>query len=139
MKPTSVVPELYVRHGRAAVDFYLRAFGAVVDYQVGGTDDNPSVVCQLSVDGAPFWVSDEAPDQGNHSPESLGGATARVLLVVDDPDAVVGRAVASGAALVNPVSDEHGWRLGRVRDPYGHQWEVGRPLGPWPPEHGEPG
>jgi PhnB protein len=136
---TSVMPELSVHHGRAAVDFYIRAFGAVVDYQVGGTDDNPSVVCQLSVDGAPFWVSDEAPDQGNYSPDSLGGVTARVLLVVDDPDALVHRAVAAGAVLVHPVSDEHGWRLGRIRDPYGHHWEVGKPPRPWPPAHADLG
>jgi PhnB protein len=136
---TSVMPELSVHHGRAAVDFYIRAFGAVVDYQVGGTDDNPSVVCQLSVDGAPFWVSDEAPDQGNYSPDSLGGVTARVLLVVDDPDALVDRAVAAGAVLVHPVSDEHGWRLGRIRDPYGHHWEVGKPPRPWPPAQADLG
>ena len=63
----------------------------------------------------------------------LGGTTLRVLLVVDDPSAVVARAVALGAAEVHPVESAHGWLLGRVQDPFGHHWEIGRPLGPWPP------
>jgi len=54
----SIVPELSVRRGREAVEFYKRAFGAVEVYRVGGTDDNPDIVAQLSVGGASFWVSD---------------------------------------------------------------------------------
>ena len=56
-----------------------------------------------------------------------------MLLLVDDPDAVVTRAVAAGATLVHPCVDEHGWRLGRVLDPFGHHWEIGKPLIAWPP------
>ena len=67
------------------------------------------------------------------SPDSLGGTTGRVLLVVDTPEAVVAAAVDAGALAVSPVQDEHGWRLGRVVDPFGHEWEIGRPLGEWPP------
>jgi PhnB protein len=135
----AVVAQLSVRRGREAVDFYRTAFGAVEVYRVGGTDAHPEVVSQLEIDGTTFWVSDESPEHGNHSPESVGGATTRLLLVVDDPDAVVARAVAAGAREVNPVSEEHGWRMGRIEDPYGHHWEVGHPLGEWPPrEHHHP-
>src|SRR6266850_7308570 len=87
----SIVPELSVRRGRIAVEFYKAAFGAVEDYRVGGTDDHEEVVAQLSVGNASFWVSDESPPHGNFSPESLGGATARMLLIVDDPGIVVDR------------------------------------------------
>jgi PhnB protein len=131
-----VVPELSVRRGRAAIEFYKAAFGAVEDYRVGGTGAHEQVVAQLSVGGATFWVSDEAPAQGNLSPETLGGCTVRLLLVVDDPDGVVERAVAAGAKEVSPVGEEHGWRLGRITDPFGHNWEIGKPLGPWPPAAG---
>jgi PhnB protein len=131
---TRIVPELSVRRGRAAIEFYKAAFGAVEDYRVGGTDDHEEVVAQLSVGDATFWVADESPAHHNFSPESIGGATARILLIVDDPAAVVERAVAAGATEVDPVGNEHGWRLGRIRDPFGHHWEVGRPLGVWPPE-----
>jgi PhnB protein len=129
----SVMAQLSVRRGRAAIDFYKAAFGAVEDYRVGGTDSHPEVVAQLSVGETSFWVADESPEHGNHSPESLGGGTVRMLIVVDDPDAVVERAVAEGATEIYPVGEEHGWRLGRIADPFGHHWEVGRPLGPWPP------
>jgi PhnB protein len=128
-----IQPELSVRRGREAIAFYAAAFGAVEDYRVGGTEDHEPVVAQLSVGGASFWVSDEAPEQGNFSPESVGGATTRMLLVVEDPEAVVEKAVAAGATVLHPVGDEHGWRLGRILDPFGHPWEIGRPLIDWPP------
>ncbi len=56
-----------------------------------------------------------------------------MLLVVDEPEAVLRQAVAVGATEESPVGDEHGWRLGRIVDPFGHEWEIGRPLGAWPP------
>jgi PhnB protein len=128
--------QLSVRHGRAAVEFYKAAFGAVEDYRVGGTDEHEAVVCQLSVGGGTFWVADESPEHANFSPESLGGSTTRMLLVADDPDEAIARAVAAGATLIRPAADEHGWRLGRIEDPFGHHWEIGRPQGTWPPRHG---
>jgi PhnB protein len=133
-----VLPQLSVRRGREAVDFYERAFGAVEVYRVGGTDQHPDVVSQLMIGDAAFWVSDEAPAVGNHSPESLGGATVRMLLQVDHPHAVVERAIAAGATEVYAVTEEHGWLLGRVVDPYGHHWEIGKPLVDWPPADGRP-
>ena len=133
-----LVPQLSVRRGRAAVAFYEEAFGAVEVYRVGGTNEHPDVVSQLVVGEATFWVSDEAPEHGNFSPESVGGGTVRMLLVVDDPDAAIARAVAAGAREVYPVGEAHGWRLGRIEDPFGHHWEVGKPLVPWPPPSGRP-
>ena len=129
----SLLPQLSVRGGLAALDFYRAAFGAEVVYQVGGTVGNPSVVAELSIDGAGFWVADESPEHANFSPESVGGATTKLLLIVEHPEAVIDRAVGAGASLVYPAGKEHGWLLGRVRDPYGHHWEIGKPLRPWPP------
>jgi PhnB protein len=130
---TALMPELAVRGGRSALAFYAAAFGAVVEYQVGGTDEHEPVVAQLAVGDGRFWVNDESPAHGSNSPESVGGPTARMLLVVDDPDAVQAAAVRAGAAEEAAVGEAHGWRMGRVRDPFGHHWEIGRPLGPWPP------
>jgi PhnB protein len=129
----TVSPELSVRRGREAVDFYKAAFGAVEVYRVGGTDEHESVVSELSVGGASFWVSDESPPNKHFSPESLGGSTVRLLLIVEDPRSVVERAVAAGARAVSPVHEEHRWQLGRIEDPFGHQWEIGKPLVDWPP------
>jgi PhnB protein len=134
----SVLPQLSVRRGRAAIEFYEEAFGAIEVYRVGGTDANPDVVAQLSVGSASFWVSDESPEHANFSPESVGGGTVRMLLIVDDPKSAVERAVAAGATEVYPVGEEHGWRLGRIKDPFGHHWEIGTPLIPWPPADGRP-
>jgi PhnB protein len=128
--PTRIAPQLSVRRGREAVEFYKAAFGAVEVYRVG--DD--SVVVQLSVDGAEFWVSDESPEHLNFSPESIGGGTARMLLKVADPRQAFATAIAAGATEVMAVDERHGWLLGRVVDPFGHHWEIGRPLGPWPPD-----
>ena len=131
-----ISPELSVRRGRAAIDFYRAAFGAREVYRVGGTQEHPDVVAQLTVGQTAFWVSDESPPHKNFSPESLGGSTVRLLLVVDDPRSVVERAAALGATVAAPVAAEHGWLLGRIEDPFGHQWEIGKPLIPWPPSHG---
>ena len=130
---TSIQPQLAVRRGREALAFYVAAFDATVLHLVGGTDDNPDVVAQLSVGDATFWISDEAPDAGQHSPESLGGGTVRLLLVVDDPHDVVASAAAHGASVTAEVHEEHGWLLGRIVDPFGHHWEIGHPTAGWPP------
>ena len=87
MTTASVIAQLSVRRGRAAIEFYKAAFGAVEEYRVGGTEANEAVVAQLAIGGSVFWVADESPAHANHSPESLGGATTRMLLIVDDPQA----------------------------------------------------
>jgi PhnB protein len=135
----AVIAQLSVRRGREAVEFYKAALGAVEVYRVGGDEQNESVVSQLTIGDASFWVADESPEHGNFSPETVGGGTVRLLLMVDDPDAAVRRAVEAGATEVYPVGEEHGWRMGRIADPFGHHWEVGRPLGEWPPPGGGPG
>lgn len=136
---TGVMPELSVRRGREAVEFYKAAFGAVEIYRVGGTEEDEDVVAQVSVGNTSFWVSDESPPHKNFSPESLGGSTVRLLLIVQDPHSVVERAVALGATEVSPVEEEHGWLLGRIEDPFGHHWEIGKPQVEWPPSHANQG
>jgi PhnB protein len=126
----SIQPELWVDGASAAVAFYQAAFGAAVLHSVGDGDD---IVAQLSVGSAQFWVTEANSDMQRFSPRAIGGTTSRTLLVVDDPDAVLSRAVGAGATLIAPVIEEHGWRMGRIADPFGHEWEIGRPLGHWPP------
>ena len=121
----SIAPWLSVRKGAQAVDFYKSAFSASEIFRLDG---GGGVVARLSVQGAEFWVSDESPDHGNFSPETLGGGSVRMILTVADPDAVFAQACAAGASSVHAVTEGHGWRVGRVLDPYGHHWEIGRPL-----------
>jgi PhnB protein len=113
-----------VRGSAKAVEFYKAAFGATEALRIDG--DGGSVVARLSVDGAEFWLGDESPEYQNFSPETVGGGTVRMVFTVSDPDAMFARAVKAGARAVNPVSEMHGWRVGRVVDPFGHHWELGR-------------
>jgi PhnB protein len=128
---TSIQPELWVDHGATAVRFYQSAFGATVVHSVGHGED---IVAQLAIGEAMFWVAAAGASVERLVPRRLGGATGRVLLVVDDPEAMFASAVAAGAASKDPVDEEHGWRVGRVIDPFGHEWEIGRPLIAWPPK-----
>ena len=123
---TSIAPMLSVRRGKQAIDFYQSAFSATVLFRIDG--EGESVVAQLAAGGAEFWVADESPEHLNFSPESLGGGTVRMIMVVEDPHVAFDRAVAAGAKIVHPVADQYGWRVGRILDPFGHHWEVGRPL-----------
>jgi PhnB protein len=122
---TSILPWLSVRNGALAVDFYKSAFGATEVFRL---EDSGDVVARLSIDGAEFWLSDESPEHFNFSPASLNGTTIRIILTVADPDATFARALAAGATQVSAVVEENGWRVGRVVDPLGHHWEIGRPL-----------
>jgi PhnB protein len=127
---TSIQPELWVESPSEAVAFYEAAFGATVLRRVGDGDE---IVAQLGVGDAAFWVAGTSAALKRLSPRSIDGATSRTLLVVEDPDSIVRQAVAAGATESSPVSNEHGWRLGRIIDPFGHEWEIGTPLGAWPP------
>jgi PhnB protein len=115
---TSIQPELWVDRASQAVAFYVDAFGATVLHCVGEGDE---IVAQLAVGDASFWVAAAGSSMGRFSPKTIGGATSRTLLVVGDPDAVLKQAVDAGAAETSPVEDQHGWRVGRIVDPFGHE------------------
>jgi len=118
---------LSVRGGARAVGFYKAGFGAREVFCVEAPDG--AVVAQLAVGTSDFWVADESRENLNFSPETLGGGSVRMVLVVDDPDALFAQAVAAGASVIWPVDDQsYGWRVGRIVDPFGHHWEIGRPL-----------
>ena len=121
-----MVPLLSVRRGTKAIEFYKTAFGATEVFRID--NEAGEVVAELSIDGARFWLADESPTYSNFSPESLGGGTVRILLIVDAPDAMFSRAIAAGATVVSPVANQHGWRVGRVVDPFGHHWEISKRL-----------
>ena len=120
-------PFLAVRDVLAAVEFYERAFGAE---RVQLMDAGPGRhVAVMSIGGRPLGIATEAPDLGTPSPETVGATTVRVSLHVDDPDAVAAQAIAAGARELFPVADQpYGMRQGRVVDPFGHHWLVGREL-----------
>lgn len=126
---TTVIPNLSVRDGKDAVAFYQAAYGAVEDFRFEG--DDGSIFAALRINGARLFVADESPDHGNLSPDSLGGTSVRIDLLVPDPDDVFARALKAGATEISPVRDEEvGPRMGALRDPFGHTWLIGSPWDP---------
>jgi len=123
---TKLTPMLSVRRGSAAIDFYQLAFNANILFRIN--DEKGAVVAKLEIRGAEFWVADESPEHENYSPESLNGSSVRMVLEVDDPGVVFNRAVKAGATVIYSVQERHGWEIGRVSDPFGHQWEIGKSL-----------
>lgn len=81
-------------------------------------------IAQLAIGEADFWLQEDV----DSSPESQDRRSVRMILTVDDPDSVFEQAIAAGATEVGAVSEGHGWRIGRVSDPFGHHWEIGKPL-----------
>lgn len=124
---SSITAVLTVRGADEAITFYSQAFGAEEVYR--NTYPDGRIVAELAVGDARFRVADEAPEASNLSPETLGGTSVRINLFVEDPDSLVERAVQHGAVLVGPVVDQsYGLRQGRLADPWGHHWLIGRPL-----------
>ena len=122
-----IIPTLSVHNGQSAINFYKQAFGAVVI--AGNTDPDGSTVAELSIEGARIIVADASPKHGNYSPHDLSGVSVRIGLMVDNPDALAERAIAAGITTVYPVDDQpYGYRLGHFIDPFGHHWEIGKPL-----------
>ena len=118
---------LTVRIAAAAIDFYERAFDATERSRV--TTPTGQIVAQMALDGHEFFVVDENPEAFNLSPETLAGTSVRMNLIVDDPDEATARAIAGGATEVFPVDDQpYGLRQGRVADPFGHHWLIGKPI-----------
>jgi len=119
---TSIAPWLSVRNSSKAVAFYTSAFGAIETYRL--EDPDGKAVVKLSINGAEFWLSDSSVEDSI----PLGGNTIRMILTVTDPDAIFAKAVQAGAKEIFPVTEEYGWRLGRLEDPFGLHWEIGKQI-----------
>jgi PhnB protein len=120
---TTIAPWLAVQDGKAAAMFYKTAFDAVETYRL---ETPGGLIVRLSVNGAEFWVSGGSEDSSNT--QQPGGGSIRMILTVDDPDTLFTNALQAGASEVFPVGEGHGWRLGRLVDPFGFHWEIGYPL-----------
>jgi PhnB protein len=125
---TDLYPFLAVRDVARAVDYYAEAFGAIEEGERLAAPDG-RLVAVLLIDGRHVGVATEAPELGTPSPETAGATTVRISLEVEDPDAVAARAVAAGGTAMFPVADQpYGMRQGRIVDPFGHHWLIGKRL-----------
>lgn len=120
----SVTPYLIVKGAARALDFYVRAFGAVELMRMP-QEDGRIGHAEIRIGDSRVMLADEFPEIGARSPESIGGSPVTIMLYVDDVDATVARAVSAGAKLTRPVADQfYGDRSGAVTDPFGHVWFV---------------
>jgi len=118
---------LFVRNGAQSIEFYKAAFGAQVLFRVDA--EGGAVVAELSAGESVFWLADESSEHQNFTPDSVRGSSIRMVMTCEDPDAAFQQAVAAGAKAVYPVEDQpYGWRVGRLVDPFGHHWEIGKAL-----------
>ena len=118
---TTIAPWLTVQNGAKATEFYKTAFGAIETYRLETPDGG--LVARLSVNGAEFWLSNGGSDVNSLSCENI-----RMILTVSNPDTFFANALAAGASEIFPIAEEHGWRLGRLVDPFGLHWEIGHPV-----------
>jgi len=123
---TSIAPWLTVQNGAQAEDFYKAAFGAIETYRLETPDGG--LVVKLSVDGSEFWLSSGSSEQEDPDVQWLVCDNIRMILTVSNPDVLFRNALAAGASEVFPIGEEHGWRLGRLVDPFGLHWEIGHPI-----------
>lgn len=121
----SMSPHLAVENARAAIDFYVAAFGATEDFRLVDPGDGRIGHAELSFGGTKVFICDPYPDFGAVSPDTLGGSPVQMHLNVDDADAFSAQAVAQGAVLLRPVQDQfHGHRSGLLADPFGYRWFI---------------
>jgi len=123
-----VYPYLCVSGGAAAIDLYIRVFGAEEVMRLTYPDGRIAHA-ELKLGPATLMLADEHPEYGIRSPLAFGGTGTTIHLHVDDVDALTARAVEAGAKVLRPPTNEgHGERQATVRDPFGHEWLLGHPI-----------
>jgi PhnB protein len=120
----SVIPYMIVDGAAAAIDFYTMAFGATEVLRIPGPDGKIGHA-ELKIGDSHIMLADEHPKMEALGPKTVGGSPIKIMVYLEDVDAVVGRAVAGGAKIIRPVADQfYGDRTGGIEDPFGHIWYV---------------
>lgn len=119
----SVTPYLTVDDADAAIDFYVRAFGAVEKFRMPMGDRIGHA--EILIGNSHIMLSDEFPDMNVFSPKTRGGPTAALMIYLADVDSAFDRAIAAGGTVIMPVKDQfYGDRSGTLADPSGHKWTL---------------
>ncbi len=123
---TSVTPFLTVNNGKKAADFYIAAFEAIEIEKYNLPQEKMSY--KISIEGAEFWLGDEEPEFGNISPGINSNNSVRIILKTKNADQYFEKAIKFGATEICPMTTEEDWRIGKLKDPFGHIWEIGYTL-----------
>jgi PhnB protein len=120
----SLTPHLVCANAAQAIDWYVKALGAVEQGRMHGPDGK-IMHASVLIGDSPLFLVDEMPQWGSLGPKSLKGSPVTIHLYVEDVDATVAKAVAAGAKVTMPVADMFwGDRYGQLEDPFGHKWSV---------------
>jgi PhnB protein len=123
---TSIKPFLTVNNARKAVEFYISAFGAIETKRYEMPEQKISSV--IEIEKAEFYVGDEEPHNGNFSPDKKSNTPIRIILQTKNADELFEKAINFGANEICPMTTEENWRIGKLKDPFGHIWEIGYTL-----------
>ncbi|MNQ63437.1 Glyoxalase-like domain protein [compost metagenome] len=123
---TTLKPFLTVNDGIKAVEFYKSAFGATEVKRFEMRDQKISSV--IEIENAEFYLSDEEPENGNLSPDLKSNSAIRIILETKNADEIFQKALGFGATEICPIKTEEDWRIGKLKDPFGHIWEIGYTL-----------
>ena len=121
---TAFAPQLYIPNGTFNIDFYKDGLGAV-ELQKWMNDDGSYHVAELSIEGLLFHLHETSIPKNQFDPLHVNGTTVMIGLFVADVDAVMNKAINSGATLVTPAQDyDYGYRQGEFKGPFGHLWMI---------------
>lgn len=121
----TLTPFLTVRDAARAIEFYKKAFGAK-ERGVAKDPDGKVMHAELMIGDSIIMLSDEYPEFGCLSPQTIGGSSSGLHIYLDGVDAAFDRAVKAGAEVEMPVADQFwGDRYGKLKDPFGHKWSIG--------------
>ncbi len=120
----TATPSVVVRDAAKAIEFYKKVFGAEERMRMPGPDGK-IMHAEIKIGDSVIFLSDEIPNMGGKSPQTVGAYTGGIYLYVPNVDEIHQRAVEAGAKSAGPVSDMFwGDRLGHFVDPFGHAWSV---------------
>jgi len=118
----ALTPYITVKNAAAAIDFYKKVFGATELMRMAEPSGRVGHA-ELKIGGSLLMLSDEYPEYGVRSPETIGGTPVTLSLYVEDVDAVAARVTEAGGKVLRPVEDQfYGDRAGKFEDPFGHHW-----------------
>ena len=131
----TLTPHLEIRGAAAAIDFYVKAFGAREVMRNLAPDGRRVMHAQLALGDSMLLLHDEFAEGGAESPQTLEGSPVTLHLYVEDADAAFARAVAAGCKVELPLQDMFwGDRYGQLVDPFGHRWSIAHKLVELAPE-----
>ncbi len=120
----TVTPYMIVKDGAAALDFYVKTFGAV-ELERMEMPDGRVGHAEFTLGSSRLMLASEFPELAALSPETVGGTPVSLMVYVEDVDELFARALAAGATELQPVQDKfYGDRSGTLQDPFGHRWTI---------------